>query len=377
MLSKASVIVFVLSLFLLGGCQTYTNLYGNQNASTQFVPDSSIKVAESDVGIVSEVTDDDSLTPEAKALAEELAKKIEANQEESTPVSEEEAQESPKAKETPVTEVTEEPTSDEGAISIIAQETQMVSLQPQASDPDGDTLIFAFTSPLDENGKWQTTYGDAGEYTVTVTASDGDLTTTQDVLVIVNKKEEAPSIDASSPEDSSVETQETKMVTFTVSATDLNKDALSYEWKLDGEIVGSDPEYEYQTTYDDSGSHTVKVDVSDSVSSASKIWAVNVGNLNRKPVLDAFDAISAKEADVITIIASATDADSDEVEFSIDDERFTQDGNEFVWNTDYSSAGTYTVTITASDGEDEVSQDVAITVANVNRKPVILGITQK
>ncbi len=271
----------------------------------------------------------------------------------------------------------EQPASDEEALAIIAQETETVSLQPKASDPDGDSLLFAFTSPLDENGVWQTTYGDAGEYTVTVTASDGDLTTTQDVLLIINKREEPPVLDASSPEDASVETSETKKVTFTVSVSDLNKDPLAYEWKLDGDVVGDTPEYEYQTTYDDSGSHTVKVDVSDGATSVSKIWAIDVANLNRKPVLGAVGPISAKETDVITIIAKATDADSDTIAYSISDPRFVQDDNEFVWNTDYSSAGTYTITLSATDGEDAVSQDVQITVANVNRKPVILDITQK
>lgn len=378
MLSKASVIVFILSLFLLGSCQTYSNLYGNQNASEQFVPDSSIKVAESDGGIVSEVTDDESLSPEAKALAEELAKKIEANQEETPETSKEEpSQEDVESINTPVTEIEEIEEEEQSALSIIAEETETVSLSPKATDPDGDTLIFAFTSPLDENGAWQTTYGDAGEYTVTVTASDGDLTTAQDVLIIINKKEEAPSIDAFSPDESSVETQETKAVTFTVSASDLNKDPLTYEWKLDGGIVGDDTEFEYQTTYDDSGSHTIKVDVSDGTSSSSKIWAVDVANLNRVPVLGEFGAISAKETDVITITAMATDADLDDIEYSISDARLMQDGNEFVWTTDYNSAGTYTVTITATDGEDTVSQDVQIIVANVNRKPVILDITQK
>ena len=371
MLRRASVTVFILFLFIISGCQTYSNLYGTKNTTEQYVPDSSIKVEGSNEGIVTEVGDDETLSPEAKALAEELAKKIEANKAEEAAAA---PKETPVSSESPVEETA---ASDEEVLSIIAQETQKVSLQPQASDPDGDTLIFAFTSPLDEAGEWQTTYGDAGEYTVTVTASDGDLTTTQDVLVIINKKEESPAIDASLPEGTTVETEETKKVTFTASASDLNKDPLTYEWKLDGEKVGDSSEFEYQTTYDGSGSHTVKVDVSDGSSSASKIWAVNVANLNRKPVLEMIAAINAKETDTITIVAKAADADSDDVEYSINDAHFTQNGDTFVWNTDYSSSGTYTVKVSASDGEDSVSQDVQITVANVNRKPVILDITQK
>jgi PKD repeat protein len=357
-------------MFMLSGCQVYTNLYGPSNATEQYVPDSSIKVAEGEEDIVSEVTQDDTLSPEAKQLAEELAKKIAAEKE-----TEEVAAPEGPSPETPEETVPVE--APEEALALIAQETDKVSLQPQASDPDGDTLIFAFTSPLDEKGEWQTTYGDAGEYTVTVTASDGELATTKDVLLIINKKEEAPTIDSASPEGDVVEMSETERTSFRITASDLNKDPLSYEWKLDGEVVGDSTEYTYQTTYDDAGSHTVKVDVMDGVSTASKIWAVDVSNLNRKPVLAAFEPVEAKETDTITIIAEATDADNDAIEYSISDARFTQERNVFVWETDYNSAGTYTITITASDGEDEASQDVQITVANVNRKPVILDIIQK
>ena len=45
-----------------------------------------------------------------------------------------------------------------------------------AVDPDGDPIVYNFTQPLDEKGEWQTGDGDAGEYIVTVYASDGKST---------------------------------------------------------------------------------------------------------------------------------------------------------------------------------------------------------
>src|SRR3989338_8410297 len=62
----------------------------------------------------------------------------------------------------------------EKPVVVVVQETDVVSLAPEAEDPDKDTsLVFTFTSPLNENGEWKTAYGDSGEYKVTVTASDG------------------------------------------------------------------------------------------------------------------------------------------------------------------------------------------------------------
>ena len=63
--------------------------------------------------------------------------------------------------------------------------------------------------------------------------------------------------------------------------------------------------------------------------------------------------------------------------FGIDDERFVQDGSSFTWETTYDDSGEHTVTVTVSDGVDTVSQEVKITIENVNRAPVILDIVQK
>jgi nitrogen fixation protein FixH len=269
--------------------------------------------------------------------------------------------------------VEEEVSGEAEPIVITVQETELVSLVPEAEDPDKDKLTFTFSSPLDEEGKWQTTYGDAGEYTVTVTASDGQLTTSQDVLIIVTKKEEEPTIDSFEPEDSLIVIKETESIDFSVDASDLNRDELSYSWKVDGIEVGGGEAYNYKTTYDDSGAHTIKVDVSDGSSITSQLWSVTVENVNRKPVMEEIQPIEVKETETVTIKPVVTDPDGDEISFTISEPV----GDDGIWETTYDDAGEYTVTVTASDGTDSVSQDVRVVVENVNRPPVIIGIAQK
>ncbi|HLG24444.1 MAG TPA: PKD domain-containing protein [Candidatus Nanoarchaeia archaeon] len=268
--------------------------------------------------------------------------------------------------------------SDEKPVVVVVSETEKVELQTKAEDPDQDNKIgFTFTSPLDQNGQWQTTYGDAGEYTVSVTASDGESATQRDVLIIVNKKEEAPAIDSAKPLETGLKIQETESLKFSLSASDLNKDPLSYSWKLDGKEAGTESEYTYSSTYDDAGTHTVKADVTDGISVASKIWSVEVDNVNRKPVLENVNDISAKETDKIVITALATDEDRDKLTYSISDSRFKQEDNVFTWQTDYSSAGAYDVIVSVSDGQDTTSKAFKVMVENVNRPPVITDIVQK
>ncbi len=261
---------------------------------------------------------------------------------------------------------------------IVVQETDVVDLIPKAEDPDKNTnLVFTFTSPVNNKGQWQTTYGDSGEYTVTVTVSDGEATSSRDVLIIVNKKEETPAIDVAKPIESGLTIDETQSVDFSAVASDLNKDPLAYTWKLDGNDVDQDSEYTYQTDYDSAGTHTVKVDVSDSVSSASRIWSVNVIDVNRKPVLEKISDIKSKETDKIVITVEAGDDDGDSITYSISDKRFAQENNVFSWATDYDSAGDYPVTISVSDGKDATSQEFTVSVENVNRPPVIVDVLQQ
>ena len=146
---------------------------------------------------------------------------------------------------------------------------------------------------------------------------------------------------------------------------------------MDGGDIGNEDSIEYQTTYEDSGSHTIKVTVTDGLFDTEKIWSVTVNNVNRKPVLAEVDDIEASETDTVVIELEAVDDDGDEIRYAIDDNRFIQDGNVFAWETTYDDAGDHIVTISVSDGVDTTTQEVTISIENVNRAPVILDIVQK
>ena len=357
--TKFLVILVIISMFLLSSCEVYQTLYGGapkEPIGQVIAPPENVSLEKEEV--MENKTIEEVIEHEEEVIEEEAMPQEEISEKKPEEVAEEKPREKP--------------------VVVIAQETELVNLVPKAEDPDkGTSLVFTFTSPLNENGEWQTGYGDAGEYTVTVTASDGELTTSRDVLIIVNKKEEPPTIDSAKPIESGLIIDEIQAIEFSVSASDLNKDSLTYLWKIDGVDAGADTRYIYKTTYDDAGTHTVKVDVSDDLSSESKIWSVDVRNVNRKPVLEGIDGIEAKETDKIVITALATDDDKDIITYSISDKRFKQEDNVFTWQTDYDNAGTYEVTVNASDGQDTTEQSFTVTVENVNRPPVILDITQK
>ena len=71
---------------------------------------------------------------------------------------------------------------------ITVFEEQLVTLDVEVTDPDEDTVIYTISSPVGNDGEWQTKKGDEGNYNVVITASDGFCTTEKVVKIIVKEK---------------------------------------------------------------------------------------------------------------------------------------------------------------------------------------------
>ncbi len=248
--------------------------------------------------------------------------------------------------------------------TFVIQEKEKISLQTNATDPDADNLVATYTFPLDENGEWQTTYGDAGEYKTTITVSDGESATTRDVLIIVNKKEESPRIDSFSPKKDDLSIKETESIEFSVSASDLNKDELNYEWFLDDKKVNDGKEFTYETNYNDAGSHEISVEISDGTTSISKEWNVDVENVNVESLLNEINDITVNENEVARL--KLPNFDKYGLSYTISEPI----GNKNEWKTSYKDAGSYEATVHAEGKGFSKDKIVEIVVNDVDRTPV-------
>jgi len=121
------------------------------------------------------------------------------------------------------------------------------------------------------------------------------------------------------------------------------------------------------------GTETARFTATDSEGNSAQSNAVTlqVEGGNNPPVLDFIPDITVDETQLVKITPHATDADGDAITYS-----FTAPLNaNGEWQTDYSSAGAYTTTVTATDATGlKAAQDVKITVRNVNRAPAITKI---
>ncbi len=158
---------------------------------------------------------------------------------------------------------------------IRIKEGETAHIAAKASDPDGDKVRITYETPFDAAGNWKTKKGDAGTYTIRVTASDGSKKTTKSVRVIVEKVNSAPVLQ--SIRDITVHEGET--ITLHPKATDADGDRITYRYS--GWMTGPTK----TTGYDDAGEYDVTITASDGVDQDVTHVHITVLNTNRPPVI--------------------------------------------------------------------------------------------
>jgi len=188
-----------------------------------------------------------------------------------------------------------EPANNTPIITGLQADTQVV--QPlgksnftcAASDPDGDTLAYRWTTTagiIDSSGAavtW-TAPKDPGSYTVSVVVSDGKggAATTDAVVTVLEKPNNPPIVSAikftpegrgtitvkPNPTDEEKKKYPPVAVKYTTAvveciASDADNDSLSYIWRATGgKIIGAGPKIEWLVA-GDPGSYAITCDVSD------------------------------------------------------------------------------------------------------------------
>lgn len=249
------------------------------------------------------------------------------------------------------------------AYKITAIEGDLVTLKTKAVDPDGNKLTYTYTKPFNDNGLWQTRDGDTGKYLVTITATDGELSASIDVLVVINPSNKAPIIDCLDD----IYVKEGDEVNIKCNFFDKENDTIVVEYS------GWMTSPTYTTNYDSSGDHKVFIRVSDGFHNVTKTVIVHVENIDRPPIFNKhLKDITATETDIVTLKPDVSDPDGDKVTIKYSDPF----DNKGVWKTEIGDAGTYPISVVASDGTLTTKETFTLTVKMLNTAPVMETIQE-
>jgi OmpA family/Bacterial Ig domain len=153
--------------------------------------------------------------------------------------------------------------------SVFAGSGDSVQVHVNASDPDNDQLTYSYTATggsVDGTGpdaRWSSSGLNAGTYTVNAKVDDGKggTATCSADIAVQPKPNQPPTISCSTDRSPIMPGERTGI---TSSASDPDGDPLTYSYTATGgQIIGSGPKVEFDSTGLQPGSYTVKCSVSD------------------------------------------------------------------------------------------------------------------
>jgi nitrogen fixation protein FixH len=165
--------------------------------------------------------------------------------------------------------------------TLDVNEGEFIKLDPKINDPNEDNVIVTYTAPFDEAGQWETDHTSAGEYVVTITASDGEAETLESLLLTVNDVNLPPVITGVEDE---ITLNEGETLLLEPKVTDLDGDTVELSIS---EPVGDDGLW--KTGFKDNGSYIVTVTASDGKDTVSMEVKITVKDVNVPPQIIAIN----------------------------------------------------------------------------------------
>ena len=312
-------------------------------------------------------TEDNSLLDEIALIEEELAQEDSLDEVEES-LDELEEIEEETVEEVILPELTEEDTTEENTVDtptdatvITVKENELVSLKVNITDPDEDPVTFSFTQPINKTGQWKTNYGDAGEYLVTLSATDGRLTSSQKIKVVVERVNVAPVI----TKVKDINVDEGEIIELEPVVSDPNNDPVT--------VTITEPlaNGRFDTDHTSAGQYSMTVTASDGELESEETFTLTINDVNVLPVIDNVQDITVKEGEPVKIEPTVTDLDEDNVVLSITEPI----GDDGLWETSFTDHGEYLITVTADDGKDKVKKKITVIVEDVNMPPRIVDIS--
>ncbi len=275
----------------------------------------------------------------------------------------------------------------------IGDEGDTISFIVSATDPDPDDILAFSASNLPPGAvfndqtrefSWATGFDDAGNYKVMFRVVDNGRPPMSDSIFVnitvgnINRPPKLDHID-------DVAAKENDIISFRISASDPDPDD-TLSFAASDLPKGASFDRDLQTfswipAKSQAGLYKVLFKVTDNGTpslSDSQYVNININESNNPPVLDPIGSKSGTENELLEFTITGWDSDGDNVVFRAANlpagAAFNRDSQKFSWTPGFDDAGNYKVLFTVTDDGTpnmEDSEEVTITIGNVNRPPEI------
>lgn len=255
-------------------------------------------------------------------------------------------------------------------------ETGTLNLAISATDPEGSPVTLSAKNLK----SWMTLTGntftakpglsDSGTYTVSISASDGAVSSSSSFTLTVTNLNQAPTITPVPNKSMS----EGGTLSFRVTAADADRDVVTITasplkpWMtFDGKTLTATP------GYSDSGSYVISFTASDGIASTLTQTTLTVSQVNQAPVFTTASTKTMDEGQTLSLTIAASDPDGDVVTTTAMGLKpwMSFSNSVLVATPGFSDAGSYPITLTASDGQKQTNLVLTLTVSNINRAPTL------
>ena len=257
-----------------------------------------------------------------------------------------------------------------------AQENVEYHYLVDAQDGEGDVLTYTLVSSptgmllTGQDLVWTPTFSQAGDHAVVLEVSDGEASSQQSFTITVANTNQPPEV-TSEP---ATLTDEAATYTYELLATDADGQALQYTL-LEGPagMTLTDNVLSWSPSYEQAGEYTVRIGISDGETTVEQSFVLVVNNTNLPPVFTSSPILDGAENTPYLYAVSVEDADGDAVSLALIQApagMSLNSENQLVWIPSFEQAGSYTVTVNASDTVDVSSQSFTLTISNTNQAPI-------
>ncbi len=241
--------------------------------------------------------------------------------------------------------------------------------------------------PLSLTLSWTPGFDDAGVYELLLSAADdAGLKAYQTVYLRVDNVNRGPAVSLTGE---SIEVEEGEPVSFSISASDPDREAVTLSWSITPQVSGATlANNVFNWTAAVAGTYTVEVTVTDpSGLQASVSLIITVSAVNEAPVFAPLADVSVEAGTAVQVELAATDPDGDQLTYSIILADSTENiltrgaqlvANVFSWTPATTDVGPNLVSVRVVDPEGlagEVHFTITVTADNVSA-PVSFAVFQ-